>query len=51
MFYQIKDEISKIKIKNINPEYLTVGMITLEELESIIIAILCFLFFKKKKFM
>lgn len=34
MFYQIKDEISKIKIKDINPDCLTVGMITLEELEN-----------------
>ncbi|MBP1756441.1 MAG: Mg2 transporter protein CorA family protein [Firmicutes bacterium] len=34
MFYQIKDEITKIKLKEINPDYLTVGMITLEELEN-----------------
>lgn len=34
MFYQIKDEITRIKLKEINPDYLTVGMITLEELEN-----------------
>lgn len=34
MFYQINDEITKIKLKEINPDYLTVGLITLEELEN-----------------
>jgi len=34
MYYQIKDEITKIKLKDINLELLTVGIISLEELEQ-----------------
>ncbi|MHB8128418.1 MAG: magnesium transporter CorA family protein [Mobilitalea sp.] len=34
MYYQIQDEITKIKLKDINLELLTVGIITLEELEK-----------------
>ncbi|MDF2944165.1 MAG: Mg2 transporter protein CorA family protein [Herbinix sp.] len=34
MFYQIQDEITEIKLEDINPERLNVGIITLEELEQ-----------------
>jgi magnesium transporter len=34
MYYQIQDEITKIKRQDINPELLTVGIITMEELEQ-----------------
>ncbi len=34
MYYQIWDEIAKVKPKDINPDCLTIGMITLEELEE-----------------
>lgn len=34
MFYQIQDEIIKINLKDINPDILTIGLITLEELEK-----------------
>lgn len=34
MYYQIQDEITKIKLKDINLELLTVGIISLEELEQ-----------------
>lgn len=34
MYYQIKDEVTRIKMKEINPEYQTIGLITLEELEK-----------------
>ena len=34
MYYQIGDEITRVKLKSIRPDYLTVGMITLEELEN-----------------
>jgi magnesium transporter len=34
MYYQIQDEITKINSKDINPTQLTIGIITLEELEQ-----------------
>jgi magnesium transporter len=34
MYYQIQDEIVKIHLKDVNTEYLTVGIISLEELEQ-----------------
>ncbi len=34
MFYQLKEEITKIKQKDINPDHLTVGIISIEELEE-----------------
>lgn len=34
MYYQIRDDITEIKPNDINPDYLTVGLITLEELEE-----------------
>lgn len=33
MYYQIRDQIDKISLKNIDPDILTVGIISLEELE------------------
>lgn len=34
MYYQIKDELKKIPLHDVNPDILTVGCITLEELEQ-----------------
>lgn len=34
MYYQIQDEIKEINLKDINPDILTLGIITLEELEQ-----------------
>ncbi len=34
MYYQIQDQVTKINPKKINPDILTMGIITLEELES-----------------
>ena len=34
MYYQIGDEISEIKLKDLSPDFLTIGMINLEELEE-----------------
>ena len=34
MYYQIGDEITRVKLKGIHPDRLTVGIITLEELEN-----------------
>lgn len=34
MYYQIEEEITKINLEDVNPEILTVGIITLEELEA-----------------
>lgn len=34
MYYQISDELKRIKLKEISPNYLTIGMITLTELEN-----------------
>ena len=34
MYYQIGDEITRVKLKSIRPDCLTVGMVTLEELEN-----------------
>jgi magnesium transporter len=35
MYYQIGDEISEIKLKDLSPNFLTIGMINLEELEEV----------------
>ncbi len=34
MYYQIGDEITEIKLKDLNPDFLTIGIINLEELEE-----------------